>query len=225
MSIEPRMILNGQDDVARRKMAKQILSDRVEASLDEFGLLNAVGHYAKQTIKKVLGMDHKKSDSSKEDPPKVTIAKTSKNSGFNEKDHPRGQDGRFTEEPSGSLGKGAAKIGEKAHEAEINRKEDELYNAQESKWEEDKAKWDADEISKANKKIKSINDGDLKKANSELSKAKDYLKRSDLSDDDVEKGSKKFQDANKKLKEIQAKILKINPAPYKEPKPVKTHKK
>ena len=213
MSLEPRMILTGQDDVARRKLAKKILSDRVEASMDEFGLFGKVGNFLKDTVKKVIGKDDKK-DSSK------SSEDDSKSTKFNEKEHPRGPDGQFVEAPEGSKkGGGLIDLEPLRNAREIEAKKDELYQAELKQWESDKKSWDVAETLSANKKIKAINDKDMKKAQSDLTKARNYLKREDLSDEDFTNGTKKLQRANEKIKEIKTKISKITPKSYKVTKP------
>jgi hypothetical protein len=219
MSIEPKMILNGQDDVARRKFAKKTLSDRVEFTLEEefgWGPLGPVGHYIADTTKKAIGMDKKKSgkkDAKTEDTPKIVIApKPSKSPDFNEGDHPRGPDGKFTEAPASN---------KKAPAVDIKAKTAELDKLAEAQWEADKANWDAAAIKKANEQIDKITKGDLKKAQNELVKIRKSLKEDNLSDTEFEKRSKKFSEANQKVKKAKEKIAAIQPEPFKTPKPGK----
>lgn len=205
-----RFVINSQDDVARRKAYKAELSNKVEESLDELGILGPIrpiGRYLKTVGKKILGIDDKRPVSP---------------SSFDEKKHPRGPDGRFAEAPKSGPGSisGLEKKSEKT-EGVVKVKEDELYQAQVSQWEADKAAWEAEEVVKLNKKIKAINDGELKKANSELANARRYLKGADLTDAQLEKGTRDFQIAVMKVKAIKAKIFRIKPEAYKVDKPKK----
>lgn len=100
---QPRMMLNGQDPDALRKARKDQLAARVEElnAEDEFGIFDSV--------KKALGIgkkdDKKKKEAEKKKKEEEAAAAAGtgapdKNPDWDEKKHPRGADGRFTENPN-----------------------------------------------------------------------------------------------------------------------------
>lgn len=200
MSLRPTVMINSIDDVALRKAHKEALSDRVE----ELGVGSFLVGVVKKVAKKALGIDDPDYD-------------------FDDSKHPRGPDGRFVEAPKGVLSrdrKGFVEEESARAAREIKAKKEALYKVELKKWERDKAKWDADELAKGNKKIQIIHDEEMKSARTQLKQALRYLK-GNLSDKDFERGTKDFQKAHQRVKDIKAKINRIQPEPYKVAKPKK----
>lgn len=211
MGSEPRIILNGVDDVGRRKAQRDALVSRVEASDAEFGFLwNIAKGVAKgaagaakigaKGVSKIAGKDDKKGSSGD----------------FVEAEHPRGDDGRFVEAPAGDI---PSEDQQEETKSKIEETDRALKALKAKQWQAEKTVWEEREIKKSNAKIKKINNGEMKKAQAELKKARDFLKRPDLTDEQLENGTKDFQRASNKVKSVQAKIHKIKPAPFKKPQP------
>lgn len=118
MSEQPRMMLNGQDEIASRKARKDELANRVLESTEEFGIFDSikkkVGGLFKSTERKkvtVIDKETGKTTTYEEvDGKPVGTGKADKKTDWDEKKHPRGEDGRFKDAPDSGSTKAAGKV-------------------------------------------------------------------------------------------------------------------